>query len=284
MAATLVVTSPSVHKRLVSARQPLLVASIAVIAVMVLLVLIGPWIAPHDPNRTDVLAANEGISTAHWLGTDSLGRDILSRAIVATRLSFAGPALIVLLSGSLGTAIALFSAWHGGAVDRAISRGLNVVFSIPGILVAVLASAVFGAGFWAPVIALGLVYVPYIARVVRSVALVECQRGYVESLQLAGASSLRITVRHILPNLFPIILAQSTYGFGAALADFSAVSFLGLGVQPPVAEWGVMAADGRTELMSGAMMQSGVSGVLIVITVVSFNILGAKISARTGNP
>ncbi|WP_201023778.1 ABC transporter permease [Leucobacter sp. G161] len=254
--------------------------SVAASAVALILVaaVLGPWIAPFDPVEANVLLASQGPNAVHWLGTDSLGRDILSRALAGARLSISAPAMIVLLSGVIGTGLAMFSAWHGGALDQVLVRLLNVMFSIPGILVAIIAAATFGTGFWAPVIALSLVYIPYVARVVRSVAIVERRRGYVEGLQLAGASVLRINIRHILPNLFPIILAQITFGFGAALADFAAISFIGVGVQPPRAEWGVMLADGRSELLNGAMMQSLVAGTLVVASVVGFNFLGTRVA------
>ncbi|MEW9548440.1 ABC transporter permease [Nonomuraea sp. NPDC050783] len=264
--------------RAAGAGSPLLLVSGAAAGLLTLLAVVGPWLTPYEADATDVLAASQGPGAQHWLGTDSLGRDILSRALAGARLSFAGPALVVLISAVLGTALALFSAWHGGWVDRACNRLLNVMFAVPGILVAVLSSAVFGAGFWAPVLALGLVYAPYMARVVRSVAVRERHRGYVESLQLAGMSPLRIGLRHLLPNVFPILLAQATYGFGTALADFAAVSFLGLGIQPPEAEWGVMVAEGRSELLDGAVQQSLVAGTLIVVTVVAFNVLGAQLA------
>lgn len=282
MSATMIATSQTMRKRLASVGQGTTILSATVVAIMILLAVIGTAIAPFAPGQTDVLASSEGISATHWLGTDSLGRDILSRALSGARLSLLGPALVVGISVVAGTAVAMVAAWWGGAVDRMINRCLNVMFSVPGILVAVLAAAVFGTGFWAPVLALGIVYIPFVARVVRSVALVECARGYVESLQLAGASALRINLFHIAPNLLPIILAQTTFGFGAALADFAAVSFLGLGIQPPAAEWGVMVSEGRSELLNGAMMQSAVAGTLIVITVVAFNVLGAKMTERAG--
>ncbi|WP_196809988.1 ABC transporter permease [Mycobacterium sp. 360MFTsu5.1] len=249
---------------------------------LVLLAVIGPWIAPYDPDATDVLATRQSMSSQHLLGTDSLGRDILSRALTGARLSLTAPALIVVTSAVLGTALAIFSAWHGGWVDRMGNRVLNVMFSVPGILVAVLASAVFGAGFWAPVLALGIVYTPYMARVVRSVAIRERQCGYVESLQLADMSSWRICLRHLGPNVMPLVVAQATYGFGSALADFAAVSFIGLGIQPPESEWGVMVSDGRSELLDGAMLQSLVAGTLIIVTVIVFNVLGAQLSSRSG--
>ncbi|MFF3501220.1 ABC transporter permease [Streptomyces sp. NPDC003247] len=270
------------RRKLGSLGQPALVASAVLAGLIAVLAVIGPWIAPHDADATDVLSASQGPSGAHWFGTDSLGRDILSRALTGARLSLTAPALIVVISSVLGTGLAIFSAWHGGWVDRMVNRCLNVMFSVPGILVAVLASAVFGAGFWAPVIALGIVYMPYMARVVRSVAIRERQRAYVESLQLAGMSSWRICVRHLAPNVLPIVVAQATYGLGAALADFAAVSFLGLGIQPPASEWGVMVSDGRSELLNGEFQQTFVAGTFIVVTVIVFNVLGAQLSTRSG--
>lgn len=271
------------RRRFAAMGRPALVASASVAGVLTLMAVFGPWIAPYDADATDVLAAGQGPSAQHLLGTDSLGRDVLSRAMTGARLSFLAPALIVLISSVLGTTLAIVSAWRGGWLDRATTRLLNVMFAVPGILVAVLSSAVFGAGFWAPVLALGVVYTPYMARVVRSVAVRERQRGYVESLQLAGMSSTRICTRHLVPNVFPIVVAQGTYGFGSALADFAAVSFLGLGIQPPTAEWGVMVAEGRAELLDGDIQQSLVAGVLIVLAVVAFNVLGAQLSSRSGN-
>ncbi|SED27087.1 peptide/nickel transport system permease protein [Amycolatopsis tolypomycina] len=282
MAITWRFAGTTVRRRYASLGRPALVVSAVLAGVLTLLAIIGPWIAPYDPAATDVLAAGQGSSGGHLLGTDSLGRDILSRALAGARLSFAGPAVIVLISSTLGTTLALFAAWHGGWVDRTVNRFLNVLFSVPGILVAVLASAVFGAGFWAPVLALGVVYTPYMARVVRSVAVRERRRGYVESLQLAGLSSWRISLRHLVPNVLPMVVAQSTYGLGSALADFAAISFIGLGIQPPAAEWGVMVSDGRSELLDGAVQQSLVAGSLIVVTVVAFNVLGAQLSSRSG--
>jgi len=271
------------RRRFASVSDPVLIASGTFAVLMITIAIIGPWIAPHDPDATDVLGSLQGPSAQHPLGTDSLGRDILSRALVAARVSFAGATMIVVVSAVLGTALALFSAWHvGGWADRLVNRGLNVMFAVPGILVAVLAAAIFGAGFWAPVIALGLVYTPYMARVVRSVGVRERHRGYVESLQLAGMSSWRIAIRHLVPNVLPIVIAQATYAFGSALVDFAAISFIGLGIQPPQAEWGVMVADGRSEALQGALQQTLVAGTLIVITVVAFNVLGAKLAARTG--
>jgi peptide/nickel transport system permease protein len=262
-------------------KDKLLIVSAVICALVALLAAFGAFIAPHSPDQTDVLSASLGPSAQHWFGTDGIGRDIFSRAVNGARISFAGAGIIVLGSGFFGTALAIFSAWNGGWVDRALNRVLNVMFAVPGILVAVLASAVFGAGFWAPVIALTIVYVPFYARVVRSAAVRECAMPYIEGLRLAGLSSCRICT-HILRNVSPMVFAQATIAFGSALVDFAAVSFIGLGVQPPTSEWGLMVADGRAEILNGAPQQSLAAGVCIVVTVVAFNVLGDRLSARTG--
>lgn len=260
----------------------LLTVFAAVCGALLLLALFGEALAPYAPDQTDILAAGQGLSAQHLLGTDALGRDILSRLMAGARLSFAGPAVIVLASSIAGTALAIFSAWHGGWVDQVVSRALNVAFAVPGILVAVLAAAIFGVGFAAPVIALSLVYIPYIARVVRSAALRQRHLPYVEACQLAGLSGWHICTRHLLRNVAPLVVAQATMAFGWALADFGATSFLGLGVQPPLAEWGVLVSDGRSDLLNGAALQSVSAGLLIVLTVVSFNIVGERLAARIG--
>lgn len=249
---------------------------------LVLMALVGPLLAPYSPEQTDILAASQGASPAHLLGTDALGRDILSRLLTGARLSFAGPGLIVLTSTSAGTLIAVWSAWQGGLLDKVMNRVLDVMFSVPGILVAVLAAALFGAGFWAPVVALSIIYVPYVARVVRSAAIRERHLPYVEACQLAGMRPFRICSRHILRNVAPVALAQGTIGFASALMDFAAISFLGLGVQPPVAEWGLMVSDGRSELLDGYPQQSLAAGLMVVLTVVAFNVLGERVSRRIG--
>lgn len=254
----------------------------ALCTALVLLALVGPSLAPYSPEQTDILAASQGPSAQHLLGTDALGRDILSRLLTGARLSFAGPGLIVVVSTSVGAALAIVSAWHGGLIDKAMNRVLDIMFAVPGILVAVLAAAVFGSGFWAPVVSLSVVYIPYVARVVRSAAVRERHLPYVEACQLAGMRPFRICSRHILRNVAPIALAQATIAFASALMDFAAISFLGLGVQPPASEWGLMVSDGRSELLDGAPMQSLSAGVMIVLAVVAFNVLGERVSRKIG--
>lgn len=261
-------------------RDPILI----VLAVLILLILgaaiFAPFLAPHSPNQTDILNANLTPSASHPLGTDALGRDILSRLLYGARLSLLGPALIIIFATVAGVALAISSVWIGGWCDIAISRFLDLLFAIPGLLVAILAVAVIGPGLLAPVIALSLAYTPYIARVLRSVALRERHLAYIESSSLIGFSGWTICTRQLLPNVTSLIRAQATIAFGSALVDLAAVSYLGLGVQPPTPEWGIMVSDGQSALLNGYPWESVSAGVMIVLVVVLVNLFGERLAAR----
>lgn len=262
--------------------DPITAAALSVCVLMVLVAIVGPLVAPFDPNATDILAANQSPNTLHWLGTDALGRDIFSRILTGARLSLLGPAIIVLVSTTLGATLALLASWIGGRFDKIVNSTLNVMFSIPGILVAIIAVSIFGPGFWPPVIALSLISIPYVARVLKGAAAQQRRRAYVEAFQLAGLSPLQINLRHILRNLQPIILAQATLLFGTSLIEFGALSFLGLGVPAPTAEWGAMVSAGRSEMLAGNPQQAAAAGAVIVLTVVAFNVLGERVSRKLG--
>ncbi|MDQ1484218.1 MAG: peptide/nickel transport system permease protein [Actinomycetota bacterium] len=259
---------------------PLLIVATIVLVLMVLVACLAPLIAPYAPNQTDILAANRGPSPAHLLGTDSLGRDIYSRLLFGARLTLLGPTLIIVIATLAGVALAISAVWFGGWYDAAVSRTLNVLFALPGLLVAIIAVAVIGPGLAAPVVALSLAYMPYIARVLRSVALRERSLAYVEAGQLVGLSGWAVCRRHLLPNVMPIIRAQATLAFGSALVDLAAVSYLGLGVQPPTAEWGVMVASGQSSLLNGYPWESLSAGVAIVFVVVLVNLVGERLALR----
>lgn len=262
--------------------DPILAAALTVCILMTMMAVFGPLLSPYDSNATDILAANQPPSPAHLLGTDSLGRDIFSRILTGARLSMLGPTIIVIVAMALGVTIALSSAWIGGAFDSTVNKILNVMFAIPAILVAIVAIAVLGPGFWPPVISLSLIYAPYIARVLKGAAAQERRRAYVEAFQLAGLSAIQINVRHILRNLQPIIVAQATLLFASALVDFGSLSFLGLGVPAPTAEWGAMVSAARSELLAGNPQQAAAAGAVIVLTVVAFNVLGERASKVLG--
>ena len=221
-----------------------------------------------------------GPSGDHLLGWDGQGRDLFSRLLVGARTSMIGPLVVVMLSMGVGTLLAVATAWRGGWFDTAVSAVLDVLFAFPGILLAVLATATLGTGLTAAAIALALAYTPYIARVVRSSALRERGMPYVAALEVQGLPAATICLRHIVPNVFGLIVAQGTILFGYAMVDLAAISFLGLGVQAPQADWGVMVSTGKTGVLQGYPAESLSAGLCIVVVVVAFNLLGERLAGR----
>ncbi|MEU4245180.1 ABC transporter permease [Actinoplanes sp. NPDC026619] len=252
----------------------------AVCVLIVLVAVFAPWIVPHDPNAVDPLNAYAGFSAAHPLGTDDLGRDLLSRLIAGSRTSPAGPLLVILLSGVAGTALAVSAAWIGGWFDAAVSRVLDILFAFPGLVLAITVTALFGAGFVAPVVALSLAYVPILARVMRAAALRERALPYVEALRVQGFSGWHICRRHLLPNLAPLLVVQAAISFGYAMIDLASISFLGLGLQPPAADWGLMIANGQPSILAGFPQQSIAAAAAVVVTVVAFTVVAERMAAR----
>jgi peptide/nickel transport system permease protein len=263
--------------RLGSANAVVAVAGVVAVA-LVLVAALAPLIAPHDPTEVDPLNVFAGPSGGHLLGTDDTGRDLLSRLMYGARPSLLAPAVVMLLAGAVGTLLAVSAAWIGSWWDAGVSRFLDLLFGFPGLIFAIVAAAVFGSGLLAPVIALSIANVPYVARVLRPAALRERRLPYVEALVMQGLSPWRICLRHVVPNLGPLIVVQVVVGFGYAMLDVAAISFLGLGVQPPTAEWGLMVANGKPAIVDGHAAQSLDAALVIVLAVVAFNVLGERLS------
>ena len=252
----------------------------AVVFLLVAVAIFGPLIAPHDPDAVDQIHVYASSSSAHLLGTDEVGRDILSRLIYGARPSLFGPAMIVAIAVLLGGMLAVVAAWFGGWIDAVISRAMDILFAFPGLILAIAAVAIFGPGLVAPVIALAIAYTPYIARVLRSAAVRERRLPYIETSWVQGASVRRIWGGHLIPNLLPLMFVQASISFGFALLDLAAISFLGLGVQPPKSEWGLMVANGQPGILAGHPQQSLYAGITVLIAVVAFNVLGERLSRR----
>jgi peptide/nickel transport system permease protein len=252
--------------------------SIAVVTIALVAAIFGPLLAPQDPNAASLLDAFQPPSGDHFLGTDGSGRDIFSRLLVGARSSVLGPLAVAVLCTALGTFLGIVSAWRRGIVDRVVVRGMDVLFAFPGLLVAILAVAMFGKGLLAPAIALTIVYVPYVGRIVRSAALRERSLPYVEALTLQGLSVTRICVRHILPNIGGIVAAQAVIAFSYAVIDLAAINYLGFGIQPPQADWGSMVASGQSSILDGHYEEALFAGLCIVGLIVAANVLGEAIS------
>jgi len=184
---------------------------------------------------------------------------------------------VVIISMITGVLLAIVAAWRRGAADAVISSGLDILFAFPGILLAVLATAVFGAGLPAAAIALSLAYMPYVARVLRGAAFRERSQPYVAALEVQGASATSICLRHLIPNTLPLIVAQATILFGYAMIDLAAISFLGLGVQPPRPDWGVMISENQTGIVQGYPLPALAPGLCIVAVVIAVNVLGERL-------
>jgi peptide/nickel transport system permease protein len=254
--------------------------SAAVIAAATFLAISGPLLAPFNPDLPNIGLAWVGPTGGHLLGFDFEGRDVLSRLLAGAQSSMLGPLGVVAGAMTLGALIAVVAAWRQGAADTVISSGLDILFAFPGILLAVLAAAVFGAGLTAAAVALSIAYMPYVARVLRGAALRERGQPYVAALEVQGASATTICLRHIIPNMMPLIVAQATIMFGWAMVDLAAVSFLGLGVQPPAANWGVMISENQPGILQGYPLASLAAGLAIVGVVIAFNVLGERLLER----
>jgi len=258
------------------------VASLCVIAAMTLAAMFAPLIAPYDPDLVDLSAVHSGPSAAHWLGTDGLGRDILSRMVFGARTALLGPLLVVVSSTVLGILLGLLAGWRGGWIDAVLGRVFDVVFAFPSLLIAIMAVALFGKGLVAPVIAMSIAYAPFVARLTRSLVVAERSRPYVAAYRVQGFGGAWIAVRRVLPNVTPIVGAQSTLNFGYVLAELAALSFLGLGVQPPTADWGAMINEAQAGLIGGHFLPAIVPAIAVVIVVVAVNVIGEALSDRIG--
>jgi peptide/nickel transport system permease protein len=259
---------------------PVGIASGVVIVLVILMAVFAPLIAPYDPFAGSITSRHEAWSLAHLMGTDQSGRDILSRIMWGARTSLLGPTIVVVVTVVLATTLALTAVWFGGKVDALISRVLDILFAFPNMLLAILAVAIFGPSLLTASIALAIGFTPYSARVIRSVALRERNLPYVASAQLQGISGFIITARHILPNVRTQILTGMTINFGYAMIELAALSFLGLGVQPPTPDWGLMVSNGQASLQQGYWEQSVFAGLMIVITVAAFGYVGEQLGGR----
>lgn len=242
--------------------------------------LLCPMLPLDDPGDVDLTNAFAPPGYDHPLGTDSGGRDILARLVWGSRAALLGPLLVTVAATTVGVVLAVLAAWRRGFVDSVISRGFDVTFAFPGILLALLVAAVTGAGFATAVTALSLAYIPYIGRVTRGAALQQLRLPYVAALIVQGQTPVAICTRHLLPNLATIILAQATVAFGYALVDLAALSYLGLGVDQASPDWGLLVAAGQFDILAGHPEQSLYAAVLIVVAVAAFCLVGERITDR----
>ncbi|OWR31003.1 nickel ABC transporter permease subunit NikC [Saccharibacillus sp. O23] len=252
-----------------------------VILLFFLVAIFAPWIAPHDPVKVDLVHKLDGPSAQHWLGTDHLGRDNLSRLIYGARVSLGFAFLIFLSSLVLGTLVGALSGYVGGRLDNLIMRVCEGIMAFPNLVLVLGIVGIFGPGLMQVLLALMMVQWVYYARICRNMVVSLKERPFIAAARVSGSSSWQIIRRHIIPNVQRPIVVMATLEMGWAIMDISALSFLGLGIQPPNAEWGAMIHEGTSHIRSHPELMI-YPGILILIVVMTFNIVGEALSERYG--
>ena len=256
-------------------------AGACVVGLAVLAAVIGPWLVPYDPSAQELALRLEGPSRLHWLGLDELGRDILARVMSGARISLFVGLVVVSVSASIGTVMGAFAGYYGGIIDEAISRVIDILLAFPGLLLAIALVAVLGPSLTNVVLALSLIgWVGY-ARVVRAQVLQAREFEYVAAARAIGAATPRILIRHVLPAALPALTVQATLGMGGAILSEAALSFLGLGVQPPTPSWGAMLNYGRVHVLDAPHL-TVFPGLAIALVVLGLNLLGDSLRDRLG--
>ena len=221
---------------------------ILILAVIAIVTAVAPGILPYDPYQQDLGQSLLPPSAEHWFGTDLQGRDIFCRVMVGTQISLSVGLIAVAFSLTIGVILGSIAGYKGGWIDTVIMRVMDMMLAIPSILLAIAIMAALGPGIEKAVVAIGLVSIPEYARIVRSEILAIKENDYVAAARVIGDSNFKIVFRHVLPNALPSIIVRATLGISSAILDCAALGFLGLGVQPPAAEWGDMLGRGRNEL------------------------------------
>jgi peptide/nickel transport system permease protein len=262
------------HGRYVIAENKVTGFAFGLFALIVLAAAFGPYVVPHDPLASNTAVALKPPSAAHWFGTDQLGRDVFSRVIVATRLDFfiavASVALVFLMGGLAGVAAGFFGGW----TDRIVGRIADTIMAFPLFVLAMGIVAALGNTVQNIILATAIVNFPLYARVARAEANVRREAGFVQAARLSGNGEFRILLGHVLPNIMPIMIVQMSLTMGYAILNAAGLSFIGLGVRPPTAEWGIMVAEGAAFMVSGEWWIAFFPGVALMIAVFCFNLLG----------
>ena len=253
--------------------NPLNILALALIAVFALCALLAPVLAPYDPLAQELGQRLRPPSPEHWLGTDSLGRDIASRILYGARISLIIGVVVVASAGVVGTAIGLIAGYAGGLVDEALMRLTEVFLAFPALILAMAIAGALGPSLTNAIIAIAAVTWAVYARLTRGQILSLRRREFVEAARAIGASRTRIVVRHLLPNALAPLMIQASFDLGSSIIAAAGLSFIGFGAQPPTPEWGVMISEGRNYISTQPWL-SLFPGLAILLAVGSFNLLG----------
>ena len=262
------------HARHVLADNPVTLVATGLFTLFVLLALVGPWIVPYDPLATNTSIALQPPSAAHWFGTDALGRDILSRTLVATRLDLGIAVAAVAASFVVGIPLGLAAGYFGGWWDVVVTRLSDTIMAFPLFVLAMGIVAALGNTVGNIVLATAIINLPFYVRVARAETNVRRSAGFIEAARLSGNTDLRILAVHLFPNILPPAMVQVSLNLGWAILNAAGLSFIGLGVRPPTPEWGILVAEGAQFIVSGEWWVSFFPGAVLMLAVFSFNLLG----------
>lgn len=261
------------HLRYILTENPVTLVAGSIFALLVLFALFGPWIAPYDPLASSANALQPP-SARHWFGTDQLGRDVLSRVIVATRLDLTIAVVAVALSFMAGSVLGSASGYYGGWIDRVVGRLTDTIMAFPLFVLAMGIVAALGNSVENIIYATAIINFPFYARVARAEVNVRREAGFVLAARLAGNSDVRLLATQIYPNVLPPMMVQVSLNMGWAILNAAGLSFIGLGVRPPTPEWGIMVAEGAGYIVSGEWWLALFPGAALMIAVFCFNLLG----------
>ena len=248
--------------------------AVAMLAVMAVCAVLGPILAPYDPLMTNAAVKLMPPSAAHWFGTDALGRDILSRVIVAARLDLGMAISAVALSFVVGLALGAAAGYFGGWTDAVVGRVMDTIMAFPLFVLAMGIVAALGNSVLNIIIATMIINLPFYCRFARAEVNVRRELGYVEAARMGGNTALQALVNHIIPNILPPMMVQASLNMGWAILNAAGLSFIGLGVRPPTPEWGIMVSEGASYIISGEWWAFMFPGAALVAAVFSFNMLG----------
>jgi len=278
-----ILTNPAAQKRhdgtlqhivYVLKSNPVTLLAFAMFAVLVVAALLGPLLVPYDPLASNAANALQPPSAAHWFGTDNLGRDVFSRVIVATRLDLAISVAAVALSFAIGSILGSIAGYWGGWIDAVLNRFFDTIMAFPLFVLAMGIVAALGNSVENIVYATAVINIPFYARLVRAEVNIRREAGFALAAKLSGNSDIRVLALHIFPNALPPMMVQMSLNLGWAILNAAGLSFIGLGVRPPTAEWGIMVAEGANFIVSGEWWLAFFPGLALMFAVFTFNLMG----------
>lgn len=255
-------------------RNPMTLVGAGIVLFYMVVAVAAPWISPYKPEAIDLSVTLSGPTGAHLFGTDALGRDILSQVIYASRIDLLIGLSAVMIALVIGVVLGTVSGYFGGWVDEALMRLMDVIQSFPAFILALGIVAVLGSGPGNIILVIAMINVPAYARLLRAELLAARGRQYAEAARVVGNSHSRIMFRHLLPNCLTPVIVIASINVGWAILITAGLSFLGVGIQPPAAEWGQMISSGTQEILSGAWWTSVFPGAALFVVVLGFNLVG----------